>query len=357
MFGHEHFVERLQTLSCAGAPIRDPISGNVVGLIDVTCWRSDGSLLMSALVKQAACDIEGRLFELSCERERALLQEFLATCRHTNRPVLSLSNDLTITNVSAAHLLDPDDHTVLREKAVELAGSSKELADDVVLSRGQLARLRCRPVSSQSGIAGAIIEIQVTDEYVPIRGGAVPQPGAASLLGLAGQSSAWLRVCWEMDVHSRGRSWLLLIGEPGVGKAALAQAAHRQSFSDARLSIVDAADCRGDGIEGWLAELNGRLHEAGGTVVLRHLDQLGPVAVGKLADVLDEVGSGAARPWVVALSSRPRPSVGSSRSSLSGSRRRSRSRRYGTALAMCRTWCLRSSSGTRPRRPWSASRR
>lgn len=170
VFGHEHFVERLQTLSCAGAPIRDPISGNVVGLIDVTCWRSDGSLLMSALVKQAACDIEGRLFELSCERERALLQEFLATCRHTNRPVLSLSNDLTITNVSAAHLLDPDDHTVLREKAVELAGSSKELADDVVLSRGQLARLRCRPVSSQSGIAGAIIEIQVTDEYVPAAG-------------------------------------------------------------------------------------------------------------------------------------------------------------------------------------------
>lgn len=299
VFGHEHFVERLQTLSCAGAPIRDPLSGRVVGLIDVTCWQSDASLLMSALVKEAARDIEGRLFEQSCDRERALLQEFLATCRRTRRPVLSLSDDLVITNVSAAHLLDPDDHTILREKAVELTGARREMTGEVVLSRGQLARLRCRPVSSQSGIAGAIVEIQVTDGYVPVRGGAVPRLGAASLLGLAGRSSAWLRVCREVDAHSRGRSWLLLIGEPGVGKAALAQAAHRQSFPDARLSVVDAADSRDDDIKGWLTELRGRLHQAGGTVLLRHLDQLGPVAAWKLGGILDKVGSGTARPWVV----------------------------------------------------------
>jgi transcriptional regulator of acetoin/glycerol metabolism len=51
VFGHEHFVERLHAVSCAGAPIRDPISGKVLGVIDVTCWRADASLLMSALVK------------------------------------------------------------------------------------------------------------------------------------------------------------------------------------------------------------------------------------------------------------------------------------------------------------------
>jgi transcriptional regulator of acetoin/glycerol metabolism len=297
VFGHEHFVERLQTLSCAGAPIRDPLSGRVVGLVDVTCWRSEASPLMSALVKEAARDIEGRLFEQSCDRERALLQEFLATCRRTRRPVLSLSDDLVITNAGAAHLLDPDDHTILREKAVELTGVRHETISEVVLSRGQLARLRCRPVSSRSGLAGAIVEIHLTDGCMSIRGGAVPQPGAAALLGLAGRSSAWLRVCQEVHAHSAGRSWLLLIGEPGVGKAALAQAAHRRSFPEARLSVVDAADGRDD-IERWLAELRARLREAVGTVLLRHLDQLGPVAMWKVAGILDEVGSGTA-PWVV----------------------------------------------------------
>src|SRR6266508_1699720 len=109
VFGHEHFIDRLQMLSCAGAPIRDPISGKVLGVIDVTCWRSDASLLMSVLVQEAARDVEARLFEQSGDRERALLREFLSACRRTRKPVLSLSGDLTITNVSATHLLDHDD--------------------------------------------------------------------------------------------------------------------------------------------------------------------------------------------------------------------------------------------------------
>src|SRR6266545_4850428 len=138
VFGHEHFIDRLQMLSCAGAPIRDPISGKVLGVIDVTCWRSDASLLMSVLVQEAARDVEARLFEQSGDRERALLREFLSACRRTRKPVLSLSGDLTITNVSATHLLDHDDYAIVREKAMELAGSPRETTGEVLLSGGQL---------------------------------------------------------------------------------------------------------------------------------------------------------------------------------------------------------------------------
>src|ERR1700737_4331614 len=38
--GSEHFSGRLQTLSCAGAPIRNPLTGRIEGVIDVTCWHS-----------------------------------------------------------------------------------------------------------------------------------------------------------------------------------------------------------------------------------------------------------------------------------------------------------------------------
>src|SRR4029453_14018716 len=31
VFGHEHYVERLEELACAGAPIRPPVSGKVLG--------------------------------------------------------------------------------------------------------------------------------------------------------------------------------------------------------------------------------------------------------------------------------------------------------------------------------------
>jgi transcriptional regulator of acetoin/glycerol metabolism len=314
VFGHEHFVERLQSLSCAGAPIRDPLSGRVVGLIDVTCWRADATLLMSALVRQAARDIEGRLFEQSCERERALLQEFLAACRRTRRPVLSLSDDLVITNARATRLLDPDDHVIVREQALALAsaatsGSERETVGEVLLSGGQLARLRCRPVTAGSGVAGTIVEIQVAQADAAGDGSRRRTAGAARGTpppppGLAGHSPAWLRVCEQADAHCRERSRLLLVGEPGVGKATLASAVHRRAFPAGRLTVIDTGES-GSG-EAWVAAVAAALAEAGGgdTVLLRRLDQLGVQAARALTRLLDEQSAGSApadqaRPWVV----------------------------------------------------------
>ena len=302
VFGQEHFVDRLHALSCAGAPIRDPLNGRVVGVIDVTCWQTDASLLMRALVQEAARDIESRLFEQSCERERVLLQEFLAACRRTRRPVLSLSDDLVITNVGAAHLLDPDDHTIIRDKAVELTSSRRETTGEVLLSQGQLARLRCRPVASSSGIAGTIVEINLGAETGTVaskRGTALPPAG--SLPGLAGRSPAWAMACQQVDRRCRERAWLLLVGEPGVGKLALARAAQRRWFPGGRLTVCDAAEQQaGDADPGaCLAELQARAHDRDGAIVLRHLDRLGPAAARALAAMLGQLRRGDARPWVV----------------------------------------------------------
>jgi sigma-54 dependent transcriptional regulator, acetoin dehydrogenase operon transcriptional activator AcoR len=297
VFGHEHFVDRLHALSCAGAPIRDPITGKVLGIIDVTCWRADASLLMSVLVQEAARDVEARLFELSGDRERALLREFLAACRRTKRPVLSLSDDLTITNVSATHLLDHDDYAIVREKAVELSSSPRETTGEVLLSGGQLVRLLCRPVTSSSGIAGTIVEIQMAGEGRP-RASSLAQ-NAPPLPGLAGRSSAWARTCHEVDASGRRRSWLLLVGEPGVGKVSLARAVHRRSLSHSRLWVVDAAEIPDGSLAEWLTQLRERLADPAGTIVLRHLERLTPPAALAVGAALEHAGRSGDAPWVV----------------------------------------------------------
>src|SRR6266567_3207085 len=94
VFGPEHFSERLQALSCAGAVIRNPLR-----------WRGEASPLMRVLVQEAARDVSQRLVELEGERERALLNEFIAVCRRTNNPILSLNDDLVISNSRGVKLL------------------------------------------------------------------------------------------------------------------------------------------------------------------------------------------------------------------------------------------------------------
>ena len=51
VFGHEHYAEHLEDLACAAAPVRHPVSGKILGVVDLTCWRKDASALLIALAR------------------------------------------------------------------------------------------------------------------------------------------------------------------------------------------------------------------------------------------------------------------------------------------------------------------
>ena len=61
VFGHEHYAENLEDLACAGVPIHHPISGGLVGAIDLTCWRKDAGPLLLTLAKTTAEQIRQAL--------------------------------------------------------------------------------------------------------------------------------------------------------------------------------------------------------------------------------------------------------------------------------------------------------
>jgi transcriptional regulator of acetoin/glycerol metabolism len=301
VFGSEHFSDQLQTLSCAGTPIRNPITGRTEGVIDVTSWSSDASPLMPALVQQAATEIEQRLLEEGSRRERALLQTFLAANRRANQAVLTISNDLVIANESAAKLLNHQDHALVRERAEELMSSRHDATTEVVLSGGQPARLRFRPVMADAGLAGAVVELS-------LGGGTDPSPRAAGggrlapLPGLAGRSSAWLKVCDSVGAQCRERTWLLITGEPGVGKRAIAEAAHRRWSSTGHLVVIDVAEAEDTR---WLSQIQPVFLDPNATVVLAHVDQLSPDVQRTLAHLLAELATEGPTPWVVATSATP----------------------------------------------------
>ena len=165
----------------------------------------------------------------------------------------------------------------------------------IVLSGGQLARLRCHSLASPAGTAGTIVEVTL-GETAPRRHTPISMP-AEPLPGLAGQSAAWLEAANHVETLCRRCSWVLLVGEPGVGKFALAEAAHRRWYPARRLTVLDALAC-GPDVDAWLAS-SVDLDDLSATLVVRHVDQLSPEALGKLDALLQTVARSPHRPWVV----------------------------------------------------------
>jgi transcriptional regulator of acetoin/glycerol metabolism len=254
---------------------------------------------MSALVQRAASEIEQRLFDQGSERERALLRAFLVASRRGGQAVLTLSDDLVVANTAASQLLGPDDLALVRETAADLAASGRDAMAEISLTGGQLVKLRCRPVLTSSGTAGAVAELSVRHDDrhlggVSERGG----PHLSPLPGLAGRSSAWLTACARIAAHSRARSPVLVTGEPGTGKCAIVEAVHRSSFPSAELVILEAADN-----VGWLDQIRRCLLDATRTVVLRHLARLADETRVRLVVLLREVtSSDSPMPWLVGTS-------------------------------------------------------
>jgi sigma-54 dependent transcriptional regulator, acetoin dehydrogenase operon transcriptional activator AcoR len=296
VFGPEHFSERLQSLSCAGAVIRNPLRGRIEGLIDLTCWRGEASPLMRVLVQEAARDVSERLVELESERERALLNEFIAACRRTNNPILSLNDDLVISNSRGIKLLDPSDHAALRERATELLRSAVDTTADLQLPSGRTVRLQSRQVSSRAGVAGALVEVQTLGRSTRRRLGQMPR--YLPLAGVAGRSGAWLHACEEAITACERHSPLLLVGEAGAGKLALAKAVHRRWFPAERLRIIEGPGTGDPGA--WIADLRLELDKTTGTIILRRVDQLDEAAAELLAGALGALETTSA--WVVATS-------------------------------------------------------
>lgn len=67
--GAEHYLSLAVEYTCTAAPIRDPVSGAVVGVVDVTCRRRDSRPLALSLVTAAARLAEAHLAERARRRD------------------------------------------------------------------------------------------------------------------------------------------------------------------------------------------------------------------------------------------------------------------------------------------------
>ncbi|MFJ9539927.1 SpoIIE family protein phosphatase [Streptomyces sp. NPDC101225] len=236
--GREHFADCLQPFACAGSPVRNPLSGRVEAVLDLTCLRDDGDPAMLRLVRAAAEDIESRLLEQATERERALLAAYRAAgfaAHGVPRPADRLVPD------HDGDRLGRIDLAVLREKAEELIASPHRTLDEVLLSGGRVATLLRRRLLGAAGEAGAAVEARIaggprlTGLGLPLTPAAEatadgpaktagPAPDGTPARPAGGRPAAppaARPVETVGDILDGAESRLLLLGEPGVGRLAV----------------------------------------------------------------------------------------------------------------------------------------
>ncbi len=300
VFGHEHYAEGLDEFGCAGVPVRHPISGQLLGVLDLTCWSKDASPLLMALARTTAGHIERELTAISGRRELALFQEYLRACRHSNGIVFALNNDVVMMNDYARQVLSPQDQAMLLATAADAMRGSKRAILDVDLPTGVKARLYCSPVLAESGPSGGVVRVRLAEPADP----AAPGRTATHPLlpGIVGTGALWQRACDEVCAHQRDGEWVTVHGEPGVGKLALLRAVHRRYDPAGRIHVLDAA--AGDFLPAVARELDageGTREPAGeGTLVLRHIDALAPAARRELGALLARHRARGTRWWVAA---------------------------------------------------------
>ena len=332
VFGHEHYAERLEGLACAGVPLRDPVSGKVVGLIDLTCWRRDADPLMLSLVKSTADQLGQALTETSNGRDMRLLQEYTRACRHTGGIVLALGNDVVMLNDHARQALSPADQAALISQATDTLATEAIAAEargrwrpvgavTVDLPSGAVARMFCRPVGEAGLLAVSASSVVSAASSSSSSSSSSSLPLPLPLPCPACSPTAWCTSSWSRPPcppprkcrppvapwrcpassapvphggapagsprpgYERGE-WLTLEGERGVGKLALVRAVHQRRNPTAPCHVLDAADAAHVG--DWIEQVRAELLGGTGLLVLRHVHALNARQVRALTSALQE---------------------------------------------------------------------
>ncbi|MGW1711224.1 SpoIIE family protein phosphatase [Streptomyces sp. NPDC002206] len=237
VIGREHFADAWHRLACAGAPVRDLLSGQFVGVFSLTCDHLDADPAMPEVVAEAAHGIEQQLLSSVTARERALLEAY-----QDARGRMTADQPPT-------DFLDPRDRLILEERATELISSDQVGLAEVGLSDGRKAILVSRRIRSSSGVTGVAVEAVFPGVGVhPLRPPQssetleIESPGAESVGSHGHVSGHPLATAPSGAPTALADRWLLAVGEPLTGQLAVRARQRLGLIADAGSQIGTTLD-------------------------------------------------------------------------------------------------------------------
>lgn len=292
--GAEHFVETLQTFACAGAPIRDPFTGRIGGVLDISCRSRDSTPLMHSLVRAAAARIERNLLLDRDQVQQALFELYSRVGARSSEAVLAVGQRMVMGNAAMQTLLDPVDLGALQDHMRFAMTRHASLDDRVDLPSGTRVRVRESTVAVGGDIAGIVGVVRVVDDPQGLGAAALERRPARQLPSetrrarpsrvVASSSPAWRAAAATVEQALRAGQPVVVLGEPGTGRATLLSDVHRSLHPTGHVVLVEA-----DEVEAAPGDVADRLLQPAPEPVLhvlRDVDRLSPRTVQALLATL-----------------------------------------------------------------------
>lgn len=264
VLGREHYADDLTALSCAGVPILHPISGKLLGALDLTTWAANGGTLLMTLARTAAQHIQDRILSHALETETAPFNGYLKAARRSTQAILALGGDQVLMNRKLRSSLDSQDLASLTEYALE---SAHPTARNFVVPLPSGHTVRLSTMSTDTDESGTVFTVQLLEQNRPAPADASLR---SALPGLVGRSPSWLRSRLEVERCYRDGGWFLVAGEPGSGRASLLRAVALQCGAAPHLETLSPEDCETG--EDYLNQLAAVLEEESFALLLRNIN-------------------------------------------------------------------------------------
>ncbi|MDC0766814.1 helix-turn-helix domain-containing protein [Streptomyces sp. HD] len=286
--GPEHFLDVWQDVSAVSVPLLSPETGQALGTVTVASGLCTGCRPHpgAALAEAAAAAVEAELRARARTAERALLDAYERAARENGRAVVALDGRNRLISEAAAHLASPQVLEALERAALDAAtrawGRGTGEPYDIPLPEDAGCTAEITPVRHDGRDLGLVAVL----EPRPVEPSSAPPCPAGSLVG---GSVPWRHAVARATVLARTRAPLLLVGERGTGKTALAL----ELLDGTAPLVVDAAESPELGLKDGERGEKG-VPPAGGwgragdrPLLLRHAERLAQPDVAALNSLLD----------------------------------------------------------------------
>lgn len=315
--GPEHFSEHLQPFACTGAPVIDPVTGRVEGVLDISCLTPSWTPLMHTLVKSAAEDIGRNLLLDRSQSQQAIFETYLqVVARAPRNAVFAFGESIFMANPQAQRLFEPADQQIIRDHATFLMTRRSRASDTIMLTDGRFVRIRGTRILAGSELAGMVVIAdlaaakqagsldEISEQVLPQIAVATAQTSqiAGSLARprdvISGRTPAWVRACDELREALGQGTPTVVMGETGTGKFTLVAEIFQASHPSGHSISVDADQISGEAERGNLTSLLTGVEETT-LLIVRNIDQADTEAVEQL-DALFAAATTEQPGWFVA---------------------------------------------------------